>query len=70
MEKVLPFVPEAWVDEDFVDKKDQKIGRIGYEINFNDYFYKFDPPRKIIEISTELKKIEKDISNLFNEVFK
>jgi len=69
-EKVLPFVPEAWVDEDFVDKKDQKIGRIGYEINFNDYFYKFDPPRKIIEISTELKKIEKDISNLFNEVFK
>jgi len=34
--EVLPFVPDAWVDEDKT--------KIGYEISLNRYFYKYTPP--------------------------
>ena len=31
--EVLPFVPDAWVDESYTDAQDGGIGRVGYEIN-------------------------------------
>jgi type I restriction enzyme M protein len=34
---VKPHVPDAWMDR----SKD----KVGYEINFNRYFYVFTPPR-------------------------
>jgi type I restriction enzyme M protein len=40
--EVLPFVPNAWVDE--------AKTKVGYEINFNRYFYKYVPPRPLAEI--------------------
>ena len=66
--EVLPFVPDAWVDETYTDAKDGEVGRVGYEINFNRYFYKYVPPRPLEEIDAELKALEAEIASLLQEV--
>ena len=66
--EVKPFVPDAWVDKSHKDASDGKVGRVGYEINFNRYFYKYVPPRPVAEIDEELKTLEAEIANLLNEV--
>ena len=66
--EVLPFVPDAWVDESYTDAQDEKVGRVGYEINFNRYFYKYVPPRPLEEIDAELKTLEAEIAGLLREV--
>lgn len=67
--EVLPFVPDAVVDETAVDTLDGQIGIVGYEVNFNRYFYKFVPPRNPQEISTELMKLEEKCAELIKELF-
>ena len=62
--EVKPFVPEAWVDENHIDDKDCEVGRVGYEINFNRYFYKYVPPRSLEEIDNELRSLELEIAEL------
>lgn len=62
--EVKPFVPEAWVNKNHVDGKDKKVGRIGYDINFNRYFYKYIPPRPVVEINEELRTLEVEIAKL------
>ncbi len=66
--EVKPFVPDAWVDESHKDSTDGDVGRIGYEINFNRYFYKYVPPRPVSEIDEELKELETEIANLLKGV--
>jgi type I restriction enzyme M protein len=66
--EVLPFVPDAWVDEGYTDDRDREIGRVGYEINFNRYFYKYVPPRPLEQIDAELKALEAEIASLLKEV--
>jgi type I restriction enzyme M protein len=66
--EVLPFVPDAWVDETYTDAQDGLVGRVGYEINFNRYFYKYVPPRPLAEIDAELKALEAEIAGLLSEV--
>ena len=66
--EVTPFVPDAWVDESYRDARDGEVGRAGYEINFNCYFYKYVPPRPLAEIDEELKKLEAEIAGLLKEV--
>lgn len=66
--EVLPFVPDAWVDETYTDATDGGVGRVGYEINFNRYFYKYVPPRPLAEIDAELKALEAEIAGLLQEV--
>jgi hypothetical protein len=39
--EVKPHVPDAWIDTDKCDLKDGKVGIVGYEINFNRYFYRY-----------------------------
>ena len=34
---------------------------MGYEINFNRYFYKYKPPRPLGEIEADIRAIEQDI---------
>ena len=58
--EVLPHVPDAWVDESKT--------KVGYEINFNRYFYKYQPPRPLDEIEGDLKKIEAEIAEMLTEV--
>lgn len=66
--EVTPFLPDAWVDETYRDDTDKGVGRVGYEINFNRYFYRYVAPRPLIEIDAELKTLEADIANLLKEV--
>ena len=45
------------------------MGRVGYEINFNRYFYEYTPPpRPLEEIESEIRAVEKEIVGLLAEV--
>ncbi|MBK1631835.1 restriction endonuclease subunit M [Thiohalocapsa halophila] len=66
--EVTPFVPDAWVDESVRDARDGEVGRVGYEINFNRYFYKYVPPRPLEEIDAEMKALEAEIAALLRDV--
>ncbi len=66
--EVAPFVPDAWVDESYRDSRDGEVGRVGYEINFSRYFYKYVPPRPLEEIERELRQLEVEIAELLREV--
>lgn len=66
--EVKPFVPDAWVDEKHRDARDGEVGRVGYEINFNRYFYRYIPHRPLDEIDAELKTLEAEIANLLREM--
>lgn len=66
--EVLPHVEDAYIDESYRDDRDKEIGVVGYEINFNRYFYKYIPPRKLEVIDAELKQVEAEIAALLNEV--
>jgi type I restriction enzyme M protein len=66
--EVLPHAPDAWIDETYVDKKDKAIGLVGYEINFNRFFYKYEAPPKLEDIDRELKRVESEIAALLGEV--
>ena len=66
--EVLPHVPDAYIDENFIDDKDKQLGRVGYEINFNRFFYQYQPPRKLHDIDEDLKQVEAEIAALLVEV--
>ena len=50
------------------DHEDGEIGKVGYEINFNRYFYKYQPPRPLEEIEADIKALEQDILSMLHEV--
>lgn len=66
--EVKPHVPDAWIDRSRRDEKDGEVGIVGYEINFNRYFYKYTPPRPLDEIEADIRSIEKDIVQMLGEV--
>jgi len=66
--EVLPHLPDAYIDEAFRDDLDKEIGRVGFEVNFNRFFYKYVPPRDLHEIDSELKQVEREIAELLGEV--
>jgi type I restriction enzyme M protein len=66
--EVKPHVPDAWIDTARRDEKDAQVGFVGYEINFNRYFYRYTPPRRLEEIEADIRAIEKDIMRMLAEV--
>ncbi|HHF6561322.1 type I restriction-modification system subunit M [Haemophilus influenzae] len=69
MEKeVLPHAPDAVIDESDKDTKDGKAGKVGYEINFNRYFYQFEQPRHPNEILSEMKALSAEVAKLLAEI--
>ena len=66
--EVTPHVPDAWIDTSKCDHKDKEVGIVGYEINFNRYFYEYTPPRPLAEIDAELQQVEEEIAALLGEV--
>ncbi|BCR22564.1 type I restriction-modification system subunit M [Aquipseudomonas alcaligenes] len=66
--EVLPHVADAWIDTGKTDAKDGQVGIVGYEINFNRYFYVYQPPRPLAEIDADLKAVEAEIAALLGEV--
>lgn len=59
--EVLPHVPDAWIDE--------SKSKIGYEIPFTRYFYKFRPLRDSGVVMDEIRELEKKIVKHLEEVF-
>lgn len=57
--EVLPYYPDAWLDRE----KD----KVGYEINFTRYFYKYSPPRPLEEIEQDIKKVIAEVQELIKE---
>ncbi len=58
-EEVIKYYSDAWMDR----KKD----KIGYEINFTQHFYKYEPPRPLEEIEADIKKVTAEIQELIKE---
>jgi type I restriction enzyme M protein len=51
--EVLPYAPDAWIDGD--------KSRVGYEIAFNRYFYRFEAPRELGVIDGELRAVAENM---------
>lgn len=66
--EVAPHVPDAWIDANKRDEKDQKIGIVGYEIPLSRHFYEYKPPRSLEEIDIDLDKISTEIMQMLQEV--
>jgi type I restriction enzyme M protein len=66
--EVQPHVPDAWIDTSRRDPKDGQVGLVGYEINFNRYFYRYIPPRPLEDIEADIRVIEHDILRMLAEV--
>lgn len=62
--EVLPYAPDAWIDEDKT--------KVGYEIPFTKYFYKYEELGNSYETLAEIKSlgnsIQESIKSLFEEV--
>ena len=58
--EVKPHLPDSWLDR----KKD----KVGYEINFNRYFYRYTSLRSLKEIVDEMLALERKSEGLLNEV--
>ncbi len=56
----LALEPEAWYD-----KKKMKVG---YEIAFNKYFYKYDALRPLSEIAADILALENETEHLLKEI--
>src|SRR5206468_682008 len=56
------------IDTSRRDPKDGEVGIVGYEINFNRYFYQYTPPRPLEEIEADIRGIEQDILRMLAEV--
>ena len=69
--EVLPHVPDAWINtsKSGLDKVTGEVGKVGYEINFNRYFYVYTPPRPLEEIEGEILQLQKEINNLMGQLF-
>ena len=66
--EVAPHVPDAWIDQDKTDDKDEQVGIVGYEIPFNRHFYEYEPPRPLQEIDAELDELSGEIMAMLQEV--
>jgi type I restriction enzyme M protein len=51
-----------------IDPQDGELGKVGYEINFNRYFYEYEPPRPLDEIENDIEKVEGQIVDMIQEV--
>ena len=60
--EVKPHLPNAWIDE--------KKTKVGYEISFTKYFYKYKPLRPLDEITGDIKTLEEETRRLMEEILK
>ena len=58
--EVLPFAPDAWIDESKT--------KVGYEVPFTRYFYKYEAPRPSSEIMTEILELEEDLKDSISDI--
>lgn len=58
--EVKPYSENAWYNP--------AETKIGYEVSFNMYFYKYKAPRSLKEIASDLEKLEAESENLLEEI--
>lgn len=58
--EVLPFVPNSYIDNSKT--------KIGYEISFTKYFYKYKEPRSTKEIMAEILELDKKLDGVLKEI--
>lgn len=58
--EVTPHVPDAWID--------WTKTKVGYEINFTKYFYKYKPLRSLAEIQKDILALEKETDGMIKQV--
>ena len=58
--EVLPHLPDAWIDHSKT--------KVGYEINFTKYFYKYKPLRSLEDIRKDILALEKETDGMLGEV--
>ena len=58
--EVLPHLPDAWIDHNKT--------KIGYEINFSKYFYKYKPLRSLEEIRKDILALEEETVGMIKKV--
>ena len=59
--EVLPFAPDAWIDKN--------KSKVGYEIPFTRYFYKYEAPKPSDEIMAEIMELTTELSGSLEELF-
>jgi len=60
--EVLPFAPNAWIQD--------KEPKVGYEINFNKYFYEYVPPRDLEDIKKDILALDNEVDGVLEDVIK
>ena len=58
--EILPFAPNAWIDNSKT--------KIGYEIPFVKYFYKYKEPKKTEDIMKEILKLDEQLNEVLMEL--
>jgi type I restriction enzyme M protein len=58
--EVLPYAPDAWMD--------RSRDKVGYEISFTRYFYKYQPPRALKDILADLEALGHEADKLQAEL--
>ena len=58
--EIIPYAKYAYIDESKT--------KIGYEISFTKYFYKYYEPRKIEEIMDEILELDKKLDGVLKEL--
>lgn len=58
--EVLPYAPDAWIDETKT--------KIGYEISFTRHFYKPAPLRTLDEIRADIRALQEETDDLLSEI--
>ena len=58
--EVLPYKPDAWYVRSRL--------KIGYEINFNRYFYKPQPVRSLEDIRADIMELEQETKGLLSDI--
>ena len=59
--EVLPYVSDAWIDKTKT--------KVGYEIPMTRYFYKYEAPEPLEEISTRIHELELDVQDSLDKLF-
>ena len=59
--EVLPYAPDAWIDKTKT--------KVGYEIPMTRYFYKYEAPEPVEEISARIHELELDIQDSLDKLF-
>lgn len=58
--EVTPHLPTAWIDE--------AKSKVGYEINFTRYFYKYQPLRSLEQIREDILKMERETEGMIKDI--